>query len=97
MLTQVFFSVMMGSMNFGISSPYIETFGIATGAGAKIFNVICNIPIINAWKYKGEKPSDVKGGIVFQNVQFHYPSRPDVPVIYRYFYLDVILIFFICF
>lgn len=84
---------MMGSMNFGISSPYIETFGIATGAGAKIFNVICNLPIINACKNKGEKPSDVKGKIVFQNVHFHYPSRPDVPVIsFGYFYKDGILI-----
>lgn len=67
-------------MNFGISSPYFETFGIATGAGAKIFNVIKSIPIINSFKNNGTKPSAVKGKITFSQVKFHYPSRPEVPV-----------------
>jgi ATP-binding cassette subfamily B (MDR/TAP) protein 1 len=77
---KVFFSVMTGSMNFGISSPYIEAFGVAKAAGSKVFQIIDNIPIINLSKGKGEKIDDLKGKIVFKDVEFLYPSRKDVPV-----------------
>ncbi|KAH0811670.1 hypothetical protein GEV33_011121 [Tenebrio molitor] len=79
-MVTVFFSVMTGSMNFGISSPYIEAFGVAKAAGSKVFQIIDNIPIINLSKGKGEKIDDLKGKIVFKDVEFLYPSRKDVPV-----------------
>lgn len=72
---------MTGSMNFGMSSPYIEAFGMARGAAAKIFGVIDNQPVINASKGNGHKPSSIRGQISFKNVHFEYPSRPDVKVI----------------
>lgn len=71
---------MMGSMNFGMASPYMETFGIAQAAAAKIYSVIDNIPIINASKRNGEKTDKVEGNIIFQDVQFQYPSRATVQV-----------------
>lgn len=71
---------MTGSMNFGMASPYIETFGIAQAAAAKIYSVIDNIPVINQSKGKGEKPGKIDGNIVFQDVHFQYPSRPTVQV-----------------
>lgn len=73
---------MMGSMNFGMASPYIETFGIAKAAAAKVYSVIDNIPIINASKGKGEKPERIEGNIKFDSVHFHYPSRKAVEVLY---------------
>jgi ATP-binding cassette subfamily B (MDR/TAP) protein 1 len=80
-MVTVFFSVMTGSMNFGISSPYIEAFGVAKAAGSKVFQIIDNIPIINLSKGKGEKIDDLKGKIVFKDVEFLYPSRKDVPIL----------------
>lgn len=71
---------MTGSMNFGMASPYIETFGISQAAAGKIFSVIDNIPIINKSKTSGEVPDKVEGNITFQDVQFHYPSRATVQV-----------------
>lgn len=71
---------MMGSMNFGISSPFFETFAIAKGAGAKVFSVIKNIPIINSQKNRGDRPELIKGKIIFKDVKFHYPTREEVPV-----------------
>lgn len=71
---------MQGSMNFGMSSSYIEVFGIAKGAAAKIFSVIDNVPVINISKNNGKKLNQVKGNIVLKNVVFDYPSRPDVKV-----------------
>lgn len=71
---------MMGSMNFGMASPYIETFGIGKAAAAKVFYVIDNIPIINSSKGNGKKPDRIEGNIKFDNVHFHYPSRKAVQV-----------------
>ncbi len=37
---QVFFSVLMGAMNLGQASPYIEAFAMAKGAARTIFHII---------------------------------------------------------
>lgn len=70
----------MGAANFGISSTIMEVFGVATGAGAKIFQLIDNVPTINPLLNKGITPERVEGNIELKDVFFHYPSRPDVPV-----------------
>lgn len=77
----VFFSVMMGSMSLGVASPFIETFGIAKGAAAKIFQIIERKPEIDPLSFRGIKPSFAHGNITFKNVYFQYPSRPDVKVL----------------
>ncbi|CAG9786831.1 unnamed protein product [Diatraea saccharalis] len=77
----VFFGVLMGSANFGISSTLMEVFGVARGAGAQIFNLIDNVPTINPLLDTGTKPASISGNIELKNVVFHYPSRPDVPVL----------------
>lgn len=71
---------MSGSMNFGISSPYIEAFGIARAAASKIFAVIDTVPTINLSKGDGKTINNLQGKITLKNVHFHYPSRKDVPV-----------------
>ncbi|XP_057672648.1 multidrug resistance protein 2-like isoform X1 [Diorhabda carinulata] len=80
MLT-IFFNIMSASLNFGSASSFIEIFGIAKAAAAKIFTVIENEPDINLSKGKGEKLESLKGIIKFKDVKFHYPSRPDVPIL----------------
>jgi len=70
----------MASMNFGMSSPYIEAFSIAKGAGAKVFSVIDRVSPINSWSEDGERPQDMKGNISFRNVHFEYPTRLEVKV-----------------
>lgn len=77
----VFFSVMTGSMSFGIASPFIEAFSVAKAAGGKIFHVIDTLPKINLSKNAGDKLDTIKGNIKFQDVSFHYPSRTQVPIL----------------
>jgi ATP-binding cassette subfamily B (MDR/TAP) protein 1 len=71
---------MMGSMNFGMSAPFIEAFAIAKGAGAKVFSVIDRVSPINSWSDDGERPGHIKGNISFRDVHFDYPTRADVKV-----------------
>lgn len=80
-MVTVFFAVMMGSMNFGTASPFIEAFGIAKAAGSKVFNVIERKSSISSLSNDGAKPIKSHGSIEFKNVVFNYPSRPDVEIL----------------
>ncbi|XP_016973684.1 ATP-dependent translocase ABCB1 [Drosophila rhopaloa] len=79
----VFFSVMMGSMNIGMAAPYIEAFGIAKGACAKVFHIIEQIPIINPIGAAGKKLNEPLTTIEFKDVEFQYPTRPEIPILKR--------------
>lgn len=72
---------MMGSFSFGASSPYIETFGIAKGAASKVFSILDTESKINPMGDSGEQPTKCDGNIMFSNVFFNYPSRPDVNIL----------------
>ncbi|XP_059052143.1 ATP-dependent translocase ABCB1-like isoform X2 [Achroia grisella] len=77
----VFMNIIMASENFSILSSLVEVFGVACGAGAQIFNLIDNVPTINPLLNQGVVPDHVDGSIELKNVVFHYPSKPDVPVL----------------
>ncbi|KAM8712490.1 hypothetical protein ACLKA7_012923 [Drosophila subpalustris] len=77
----VFFSIMMGSMNIGMASPYIEAFGIAKGACAKVFQIIEQIPTINPIEPRGKNLNEPLTTIEFRDVEFQYPTRKEVPIL----------------
>lgn len=51
------------------------------GAAAKLFQTIDRVPSIDSASEEGERPSECIGEITLENVQFNYPSRPDVPIV----------------
>ena len=53
----------------------------ARGAAAKLFATIDRVPSIDSSSEEGLKPSKVVGEITFENIDFSYPSRPDVQVV----------------
>ncbi|XP_011185431.1 ATP-dependent translocase ABCB1 [Zeugodacus cucurbitae] len=77
----IFFSVMMGSMNIGMASPYIEAFGIAKGACAKVFKLIEQVPTINPIEPKGKNLNQPLVHIELRDVSFKYPSRDEVLIL----------------
>ncbi|BFG04641.1 ATP-dependent translocase ABCB1 [Drosophila madeirensis] len=79
----VFFSVMMGSMNIGMAAPYIEAFGIAKGACAKVFHIIEQIPTINPIGHQGKSLNEPLTTIEFKDVEFQYPTRSEIPILNR--------------
>ncbi|XP_967244.3 ATP-dependent translocase ABCB1 isoform X2 [Tribolium castaneum] len=83
-MVSVFFCTLMASWNFGTGAPYFEIFGTACGAAAKVFEILDTKPDINLSKTKGLKPKNLKGDIVFKDVSFHYPSRPDVKILQNF-------------
>lgn len=75
---------MMGSMNIGMASPYIEAFGIAKGACAKVFKIIDQIPTINPIEQKGYELNQPLTQIEFCDIDFCYPSRKKVQILNKF-------------
>jgi ATP-binding cassette subfamily B (MDR/TAP) protein 1 len=53
----------------------------ARAAAAKLYSTIDRVPDIDSSMQDGHKPDTVTGNIELQNVDFNYPSRPDVPIV----------------
>lgn len=73
------YAVYTGSSMFGLSNFYSELMKGA-GAAARIFELNDRKPEIQTTV--GIKPTsqDLSSSIVFQNVQFNYPTRPNIPI-----------------
>ncbi|XP_050312500.1 multidrug resistance protein homolog 49-like isoform X2 [Anthonomus grandis grandis] len=76
----VFFSTLIANWNIGTIGPYLEIFGMARGAAAKVFHVLESDPKMFKQNEVGRRP-DFMSDVVFKEVQFFYPSRPDVQVL----------------
>ncbi|VDM51137.1 unnamed protein product [Toxocara canis] len=80
-LLTVFFGVMMGSMALGQAGPQFAVLGSALGAAGAILEIIDRVPEIDAYDECGEKPMKMDGRIELKNVEFSYPTRPDIKVL----------------
>ncbi|KAK7863891.1 hypothetical protein R5R35_007224 [Gryllus longicercus] len=77
----VFFSVMAGAFSLGNALPFVNAVSTALGAASTVFAVIDRVPEIDPYDKKGQKPQKVQGHIIFQNVTFQYPTRPEIKVL----------------
>lgn len=76
----VFFCTLIATWNFGSAGPYLEVFGMARGAAYKVFNILDSQPSMHRQNNLGKRPVFVSD-IVFKNIRFKYPARPDVQVL----------------
>ncbi|XP_016656026.1 multidrug resistance protein 1A isoform X3 [Acyrthosiphon pisum] len=77
----VFFSVMAGSFSIGSAIPYLNSVSTAIGVARNLYGIIDRVPKIDSYSKKGLKPIKVTGRIEIRNVDFRYPSRPEVKVL----------------
>ncbi|XP_075687226.1 bile salt export pump-like isoform X1 [Rhinoderma darwinii] len=80
-LLQVFFGVLVAAMNLGQASPCLEAFASGRAAATIIYETIEKTPVIDCMSNEGHKLDQVKGVIEFHDVNFHYPSRPEVKIL----------------
>ncbi|KAJ8353931.1 hypothetical protein SKAU_G00214980 [Synaphobranchus kaupii] len=74
-------AVLYGAMAIGEANSFTPNYSKAKISAAHLFMLINRVPAIDNDSEEGEKPDQFDGNVKFQNVQFHYPSRPDVPVL----------------
>ncbi|KAG9292637.1 hypothetical protein G9A89_007009 [Geosiphon pyriformis] len=82
-VVNVFFAILLGAFALGNASPNFAAVGSALGAAAKLYAVIDRVPQIDVQSEQGTKidKSSVRGRIEFKDINFYYPSRPNVQVL----------------
>ncbi|KAF8981424.1 Multidrug resistance protein 1 [Entomortierella lignicola] len=77
----VFMGMIIGAFALGNIGTNVSAFASAQGAAYSIFKTIDRVPTIDTSNPGGAKPEQVQGHIVVRDVDFSYPSRPDVPIL----------------
>ncbi|KAM5141520.1 ATP-dependent translocase ABCB1-like isoform 1-T3 [Mantella aurantiaca] len=77
----VFFSVLIGTFSLGQAAPNLESVSNARGAAYEVYKVINKHRRIDSSSNEGHKPDKLIGNIEFKNINFSYPSRPDIPIL----------------
>ncbi|XP_068645864.1 ABC transporter B family member 1 [Aristolochia californica] len=75
------FSVMIGGLALGQSAPSMTAFAKAKVAAAKIFRTIDHKPGIDRNAESGLELGSVTGHLEIKNVEFSYPSRPEIRIL----------------
>ncbi|CAB3254427.1 unnamed protein product [Arctia plantaginis] len=70
----------VAAQNVAMCHPHLEMFSGARGAARSLFRLLERSSCINALESSGVQEK-IKGDIVFDNLYFNYPSRPDVKVL----------------
>ncbi|CAK7337503.1 unnamed protein product [Dovyalis caffra] len=74
-------SFILSGLSLGMALPDLKYFTEASVAATRIFKRIDRAPEIDSEDTKGLVLGKIKGEIVFQDVRFTYPSRPDAIVL----------------
>lgn len=75
-----FMAIILGAQSAGSMFSYSPNLTKAFKASQNIYRLLKAQPCIDSWSTEGISPS-VKGHIEFKDVQFRYPTRPEVPVL----------------
>ncbi|XP_062574024.1 ATP-dependent translocase ABCB1-like isoform X1 [Saccostrea cucullata] len=78
---KVFFAIAFTGMTIGQASSFLPDYSKAQHAAGLIFKILETIPGIDIYSQRGTYLNNVDGRIVFKNVSFNYPMRPDVRVL----------------
>lgn len=74
-------SILIGSFSVALLAPELSSVTKARAAAAKLFDTIDRVPPIDSSNPDGLRPEHVEGRIELRGVKFHYPSRPNVPIL----------------
>ncbi|MCP3144245.1 ABC transporter ATP-binding protein [Pyxidicoccus xibeiensis] len=77
-LTSFLIYTMLVAFSFSALAELWGDFMRATGAAERVFELLDRKPAIPSG---GERLAEVRGHVEFRDVQFAYPTRPDVPVL----------------
>eukprot|EP00168_Porphyra_purpurea_P020842 TRINITY_DN893_c0_g1_i1.p1 TRINITY_DN893_c0_g1~~TRINITY_DN893_c0_g1_i1.p1 ORF type:complete len:1344 (-),score=525.06 TRINITY_DN893_c0_g1_i1:346-4377(-) len=74
-------AILFGMMMIGQAAASAPDVSSSMVAATQIFRLLDRQSAIDPCGKGGEQPSDVDGAVALKDVEFNYPSRPDVPVL----------------
>ncbi|TSK34721.1 Multidrug resistance protein 1B [Bagarius yarrelli] len=77
----VFSVIVFAAMSIGQSSSFAPDFAKAKAAAGRILNLLEKVPEIDIYSEAGDKPTNYKGDIEFNDVHFSYPTRPNIKIL----------------
>ncbi|CAG8474611.1 6198_t:CDS:2 [Racocetra persica] len=77
----VYAAIIIGSQSIGRVFAYTPDMTKARSASATIVSLLERVPVIDTWNQDGEKVKTINGHLKFTDAYFHYPTRPNVPVL----------------
>ncbi|KAI6183752.1 Multidrug resistance protein pgp-3 [Aphelenchoides bicaudatus] len=77
-----FWAVLAGANRLGQAIPQFSVLMQAKMAAGEILSIIDSKPALDCSSPEGIKPTEVKGRIEFKDIQFTYPTRPDVEILH---------------
>uniref|UniRef100_H2ZPC0 Bile salt export pump n=1 Tax=Ciona savignyi TaxID=51511 RepID=H2ZPC0_CIOSA len=78
---KVLTAVIFGAMAVGQNSSFAPDYAEAKVSARRMFALFDRKPEIDVYSDKGASPTHCKGEITLKSVRFHYPTRPDLPVL----------------
>ncbi|KAI9218474.1 P-glycoprotein [Blastocladiella britannica] len=83
-LVTCFMNFLVGSFSLGGAAPYISAFVTAQTSAYHIFEVIDRDSHVDPFDESGLRPETVVGRLEFNDIDFAYPTRPDVPILKKF-------------
>ncbi|GAA5897055.1 hypothetical protein JCM8208_006155 [Rhodotorula glutinis] len=83
-IVNVFFSILIGAFSLAQLAPNLQAISFAKGAATEIYATIDRVPVIDSASEEGRKLEHVEGKIELEGIEFIYPSRPGVQVLYNF-------------
>ncbi|XP_069585914.1 ATP-binding cassette sub-family B member 5-like [Ranitomeya imitator] len=77
----VFIILTYGAVAVGQTLSFAPDYAKAKSAASHLFALFDREPAIDSYSLQGKKPDNLLGNLELQQISFHYPSRPDVPVL----------------
>eukprot|EP01117_Protostelium_nocturnum_P020650 TRINITY_DN93_c0_g1_i2.p1 TRINITY_DN93_c0_g1~~TRINITY_DN93_c0_g1_i2.p1 ORF type:complete len:1279 (-),score=509.25 TRINITY_DN93_c0_g1_i2:186-4022(-) len=77
----VFMALVMGALALMQMAPNLSSIATGRAAASKVFKTIERVPLIDTDSTTGRKLEKVEGSISFKEINFHYPTRPNVPIL----------------
>lgn len=78
----VIFSILVGAFSMAMLAPNLQALSFALASAGKIISTIDRVPSIDSCSPDGERPKDCQGSIELHNIDFSYPARNDIRVLY---------------
>ena len=75
---------LQGAFSLAQMAPLAQSVSFALAAATSIFSTIDRVPVIDSSSPNGLSPEKVEGVIEVTDLDFIYPSRPSVQVLYKF-------------